>query len=462
MRAALVGLGAASLLGVLLAARPSVAQLRAPQPPAETDDFELVARADTYAALFRRALLPGTAGSLVATDSAVPVHEYVSVRATRLDAGPFTDGLDLEVSAWGRLWPTDTDLEQPLDADVQTAFATLRHGPAYARLGRQHVGGGAARFARFDGLLVSAALGRGFDIDAYAGLTVLPRWDARPGYHHLGAEADTLLRDAEALEQPERPGYWLSGARFGYQSSAFSGSASFHEQREAADIGRRNVGLDARTKVEWVSLGLSTILDTDSLRLADARLWAELSLVDPLSLSIEYLHTEPALWLSRQSVLSVFSTDRFDEAGGMATLRVSRAVALEGMAFLTIYDGHRPGARSEGTLRLTPDQRSTIRLSYVRLLAPHNGYHSLRTSLSRRLLTGTVGTLEAYGYFYDHTIQSYRTSTVYAATLSRQLSTPWSLLLGGSLARTPYAGLDAQALLRVSYAVDQSQLGIGL
>jgi hypothetical protein len=462
MRAALVGLGAAGFLGVLLGAHSSAAQLRAEEHAAETDDFELSARADTYAALFRRALLPGAAGSLVDTETAAPVHEYVSVRAQRVDAGPLEDGLDLEVSAWGRLWPTETAIERPLDGDVQTAFATLRFGPGFLRLGRQHFVGGAARFARFDGLAMGASLAHGFDLEGYAGFTVLPRWDSRPGYHHLGAEADTLLRDAEALEQPARAGHWLSGARVGYRGSVFSGAASFHEQREGGDIARRNLGLDARVKAAWAALGLSTILDTDSLRLADARIWAELSLVEDLSLSIEYLHTEPALWLSRQSVLSVFSTDRFDEAGGVATLRLSRRLRLEGSAFLTIYDEHRPGARSEGTLRLAPDERSLIRLSYVRVLAPRNGYHSLRTSLSRRLFSATVGTLEAYGYFYDHSIQSYRASSVYAATLSRQLSAPWSLLVGGSLARTPYAGLDAQALVRLSYAIDQTQLGIGL
>jgi hypothetical protein len=412
--------------------------------------------------LFRRALLPGAAGSLIETDTASPLHEYISIRAQRLDAGPLRDGLDLEVAAWSRLWPTESELEPPIDGDVQTAFATLRLGPAFARLGRQHIAGGAARFARFDGLTVGAELGHGLEIEGYAGLTVLPRWDSRPGYHHLGSEADTLLRDSEALGRPDRAGHWLSGARFGYRSPAFSGSASFHEQREGGDLARRNLGLDARARASGASLGLSTILDTDALRLSDARVWADLAPIDALSLSIEYLHTEPALWLSRQSVLSVFSTDRFDEAGGSAALALSRAIRLEGAAFLSVYDAGRPGARSEGTLRLVPDERSLVRLSYVRVLAPRNGYHSLRTSLSRRLLMATVGTLEVYGYFYDHAVQSYRTSSVYAATLSRQLSEPWSLLLGGSFARTPYAGLDAQALVRLSYAIDQSQLGIGL
>lgn len=458
MRAARVGVSAAILVGALLLVRPSKAQ----QPASETDQFELVARADTHAALFRRALLPGAAGSLVDTDTAVPVHEYVSVRAQRVDLGPLKDGLELEVAAWGRLWPTPSDFERSLDGDVQTAFATLRYGPGFARLGRQHVGGGAARFARFDGFLVGSTLGRGLELEGYGGLTVLPRWDARPGYHHLGAEADTLRRAPGALERPERAGHWLSGARFAYRSAAFSSSASFHEQREGGDVARRNVGLDARAKAAWASFGVSAVLDTDSLRLADARLWTDLSISGRLPLSLEYLHTEPALWLSRQSVLSVFSTARLDEAGGSATLQLWPAMRLEGAAFLSVYDQGRAGARSEGTLRLVPDERSLVRISYVRLLAPHNGYHSLRTSLSRRLLSATMGTLEVYGYFYDHAVQSYRTSSVYAATLSRQLSTPWSVLLGGSLARTPYSGLDAQALVRLSYAIDQSQLGLGL
>lgn len=454
MRAALVGESLALLSGALLCSRLAGAQPRAEAQATTDDDFELAARADTHAALFRRALLPGPSGSLVDTETAAPVHEYVSVQARHLDAGPLKDGLDLEVSAWARVWPTATDLERPLDGDVQTAFATLSHGPGLVRLGRQQLTGGAARFVRFDGLLLAARLGAGFEAESYAGLTVLPRWNARPGYHHLGAEADTLLRDEQALPEPERAGHWVSGARLGYRSSSLSASASFHEQRESHELARRSLGLDAHARWASTSFNLSGILDTDSLRLADVRVWAGLEPAPPLSLDLEYLHTEPALWLSRQSVLSVFSTDRLDEAGGMASLRLSRAIALEGASFLSLYDDHRPGARSEGTLRLLPDRRSVVRLSYVRVLAPRNGYHSLRASLSRRLLSATSGTLEAYYYAYDHAIAGYRSSTVYATTLSQQLSKDFQLLLGGSLARTPYAGLDAQAVARLSYSFD--------
>jgi hypothetical protein len=396
---------------------------------------------------------------LVETETAAPIYEYVSVRALRLDMGPLTDSLSVEVSAWARGWPTTARPERPFDGDVQTAFATLSHGPGFIRLGRQQMAGGAARFVRFDGLMLVGALGAGFEAGAYTGLTVLPRWDARPGYHHLGGEADTLLRDSSALAEPERSGHWLAGARFGYASSALSASASFHEQREDGGLSHRNLGIDASGRLRWASLHASTIVDTDSLRLADARLWANFSPLEAASLTVEYLRTEPALWLSRQSVLSVFASDRFDEVGGIATARLSDAITLEGSGFLTVYDDGRPGLRNEGSVRLSPDRRSVLRLSYVRLLAPKNGYHSLRASLSRRLLVQTTGTLEAYNYFYDHAIASYRTSSVYSATLSRQIVPAWTLLVGGSLARTPYAGLDAQALARASYSFEHSATG---
>ncbi len=457
MRARLVALSIVVVGVLLLGARRSVAQVRTES--VDTDDAEVVGSSETLISLFRRALSPGPAGSLVETETAAPVYEYVSVHARRIDVGGARDALSFEASAWARAWPTDTRVEQPLDGDVQTAFATLVVGRYTARLGRQQVTGGAARFTRFDGLLLTSRLPAGFDASAYAGLTVLPRWDARPGYHHLGAEADNLLREPDAAPEPERAGHWLAGAKLGYSSGPISASASFHEQRTAGDLARRNVGVDARARGSFASLNLSTILDTDSLRLADARVWADVSALSRGSFSLEYLHTEPAQWLSRQSVLSVFSSDRVDETGASAGWDFSRALRLEGAGFFSIYDEGSPGGRLETSARLAADRRTLLRLSYVRLLAPHNGYHSLRASLARRLLNRTTGTLEAYGYFYDAAIRSYRSSSVYAATLAQRFSTPWELLLGGSLARTPYAGVDLQALARLTYSFDAAGAG---
>lgn len=451
MRAARLSGGAAAL--TLLVVFPALAEPPELRPrPVEQDRFELRARSETYAVLFRRALSPGPEGSLIETDTALPLSEYLFLSAKDLDTRWRKNSVDLELAAWTRFWPGSSGPEQPLDGDVQTASVTYRQERAFVRFGRQQFIGGAARFSRFDGALLGAELGAGFSAQVYGGLTVLPRWDARPGYHHLGSDADSLLRDPQAYQQPKRSGDWLAGGRLGFSSPAFSASGSFHEQREHGDVAHRNLGLDARANVaKAMVLSGSAILDADSGRLADSRFWADASPWEPLGLSVEYLHTHPALWLSRQSVLSVFTTDRFDEVGAMARLRALGSLTLEGSGFVTLYDDNRPGTRSEGTLRFVADARTVLRLSYVRVLAPSNGYHSLRTSLSRQLFRETSATLEAYAYFYDHAVLGYRSSSVYAGTLAYEPSVSWRFLWGASLARTPYAALDAQTLLRVVY-----------
>lgn len=441
-------------------AEPSEAPTR-PRLPEPADRFELLAQSQTYATLFRRALAPGPSGSLLTTETIAPIYEYIQVRARDLDSPWHQDSVDIELSGWARGLLTDNRFEQPFDGDVQTAFVAYHQRDALFRLGRQQFVGGAARFARFDGALLSTSFGPGFSVETYAGMTVLPRWNERTGYHHLGSEADSLLRAPDAFEQPRRAGNWLAGARLGYSASRFSAAASFHEQRETSELAHRNLGLDVRANASpELAAAASAILDADARRLADARAWLDWGPTTWLQGSLEYLHTEPALWLSRQAVLSVFSNDRFDELGGTTKLRVLSNVSLEGMAFATLYDDHRPGGRGELTARLTPDSLTLVRVAYSRVLAPKNGYHSLRSSLSRRFPGHLAGTLDAYAYFYDHPISGFHTSVVYACTLTYEATARLSLLWGSSLTRSPYASLDAQTLLRASYAFDYPARGL--
>lgn len=425
--------------------------------PARGDDrHELEAHSETYAALFRRALLPGPSGAVVESETVAPIYEYLSLRASKLDTPWRPDSVTIELAGWGRVLTTDNRYERGLDGDLQTAFVAYQQDHFALRLGRQQVVGGAARFARFDGVMVGLERLSGISARAYAGFSVQPRWNERTTYHHLGSESDSLLRDPSVLDEIPRRRYWLAGASLGYQTRRASVMASFHEQRERSVLAHRNLGLDARASLsEMALLGGSAVLDTDSSRLADGRVWLDLTPVKPLSLSLEYLHTEPALWLSRQSVLSVFSSDRFDEAGGIVTLDLLRRLRLEGACFATVYDDHRPGARSEGTLRFSASRRTQLRLSYARVIAATNGYQSLRSSWQERLSRRLSSTLEAYYYFYDRAILGYRASSVYAGTLSYEPSERWSLLWGASLSRTPYAALDAQMLVRLSVAFDR-------
>jgi hypothetical protein len=423
------------------------------------DDHYLAVHSETRADLFRRAALPGPNGAIIGTETALPIRQSVSLSARDLDTPVGTDSTDFELSAWGLVAGAPDGLGPSPDGDIQTAFVRLHRGPASLRLGRQVVTGGAARYARFDGVTVDAALGMGFEASAYGGLTALPRWSARPAYYNLGSSSDVALRNPAALPPSGRSGYVLAGARAGWSNENVGATLSFHEQRDFGELSHRSLGADVRAQAsERVSVFGDAILEVDARRFSDARLWVDASPARPLDVSLEYRHTEPALLLARTSVLSVFSTGAFDETGAEGLLKASRDISLDASGFVQLYDGGRPGARSEVALKVVADKnrRTFVRLSHARLLAPDNGYHSVRASLSQRLMPSVTGTLEAYFYLYDHPVLRYRTSSVFAGTLGFRPSRALGVLLASSIAQTPYARLDAQTSLQVTCDFDVS------
>jgi hypothetical protein len=441
----------------LLVVQTSPAQA---QPPlaadADSAGYFVSVHGETRAELFRRAFLPA-AGALVTTVTTAPLRQYVLVRARELDTDPEQGTLDFELAAWSSATLGQSHPERPLDGDVQTANVGYRRGALGLRLGRQQVAGGAARFARFDGAAFSAELGSGLRTALYGGFTVLPRWNARPGYHYLGAAVDSDLRQPDALPEPERENSWLAGGSVGWSTRAAAARLSFHEQRGDLGLVRRNLGADARVAIlDDASVGGNGLVALDSMRVADARLFADWTPLRELSLSVEGLHAEPALLLSRESVLSVFSTAGFDEVGAVAGARLTRAFSLEARGFSQLYAGGEPGARAELASRVALDHASGsfARVAYSRVLAPDNGYHTLRSSLARRLLPSISGTLEAYAYLYDKAIRGRRVSSVYAATLTYETSSSLSALWGASIAESPYARFDAQTQIALAYDFD--------
>jgi hypothetical protein len=440
--------------GLLIAMAMDVTAARAdPDGPGGASPRILV-RSETHFQLYRRALLPGPYGAVITDELAAPVVEYVALTANDLDALGGAGTLDAELSAWGSATFGEAGAARRAVGDVQSAHVTYRRGPGFFRLGRQHVAGGAARYARFDGLSGGGRLPFGLALDAYAGLVVLPRWSERSGYHQLGAAADSLWRDPSALPEPERGEHWLAGGRAGYDARGVAGGVSVHEQRETGGLAHRNLGVDLRVEPSnEVGAGGNAVLDLDARRLADARLFATAAPLEALSVEAEVLHAEPALFLSRQSVLSVFSTDGYREAGGRARFRALRELTLTGSGLAQLYDDGELGHRAELGARVAPEpsEGTLLIVSLARVRAPGNGYVALRNAWRQRVADPLVGTLETHHYRYDDPIRGYDTSSVYAGTLRYSLSRELSVLWGASLARTPHAVADAQTRLALSF-----------
>jgi hypothetical protein len=414
------------------------------------------ANSETTLRLFQRALLPGPNGALVETDTVAPAYEYVSLSARDIDALGQVDGLELEFWGWASLNLVQTE-QSPFDGDVGAANATQHVGPAWVRLGRQLVAGGAARYARFDGLSAGMSFGsygaHHGSVDAYGGFTVLPRWDATPGYQQLGALQDSALRDPSVLEPVSRGAYALGGvrARYGYKSALDLG-LSFHEQREDGELGRRNLGASLHvTPLEQLDGNVDLVLDLDSLALADARSWVDWTYDDSLDASLEFLHTQPDLLLSRQSVLSVFATDSIDELGVTVGYTPLRHIKLAPYGYVEAFPEDEFGARAgvRATVFVDYSKRTRLVLGYGRVVLQGEGYHALQASLSHRLSAPVTLFAESYFYSYDRRIQGHRGSVVYAGNCQWQVARRVELLWGASLASTPYAARDAQTLLRL-------------
>jgi hypothetical protein len=451
---------ALALLAAALGAKSTFAQTPKEAPSSDAEAFAMDARATTYVHFFQRALAPGPAGAPAQTETLAPAYEYVSLRARGLD-GPLSAGtLEVELSGWGGYDAFDPGPERRLVGDLSAANVRQRIGPGYVRLGRQTFVGGAARFATFDGASGGVLDPSGIGADAYAGLTVLPPWDRRPGYQQLGSAADTLLKTPDALPPPKRAGTWLLGARAHYEKRTLGQvGLSFHEQRESSELGRRDLGFDLLVlPAEPVALSAEGILDVDSRRLADGRVFIDSQPGRTTSLSLSCSRTDPALFLSRQSILSVFHTDPFTETGGEVSYRPISRLVLRGAGFVQWFASDGVGARAEARARLTLSG-VTAELVLGRVSEPGDGYYTQRASLGWPLSLATLVTLEHATYLYDHAIRTTSTSMVEAASLSWRVSPLLQLLLGGTLVRSPYASVDTQTLLRAEIDIDAPQRG---
>ena len=433
------------------------AQRSPSEATAQPDHFFLSARSETQLRLFQRALLPGPDGALITADTQLPILERIDVRAREVDTALGVDATDVEVSAWGMAAAGEVGPERRVDGDVVTAKVTQRLGPAEVSLGRQLTAGGAARWSRFDGLSVGARSASGVGGVAYAGLTVLPRWDARPGTLHLGRGDPALVRDPTAAPRPSRSGYWLAGARAHVADPALGEiGLSVHEQRDAGELGRRTAGLDLQGEpMDRVQLVAQSLLDLGSAALADGRLALSFSPREGVALDVELLHTNPALFLSRQSVLSVFGSEPFDEAGSALSVGLSREIRLSCSIFVQRFGGGAGGNRGEVRLTAKPlgGDRLLAQLSAQRLNGIDNGYHALRSSLRYSFTRELWTTGEHYVYLYDEPIRDVGFSSVEALSLGWQALPLLDVLLGTSLSATPYAASDAQAMLRLRYSV---------
>jgi hypothetical protein len=417
--------------------------------------------ADTYLRLFERSPLPGPNGAVVSDTFAAPLYQYATLQVANVALPWEPASLDMELSAWGDVHLGEGEDLARVDGDITVASILHRYGWTYAKLGRQLQAGGAARVSRLDGLSLGLTTPFGLGAVAYGGWTVLPRWNERPGYHLLGSAADAVLRNPDAIAEPRRDGTWMAGGRasYSYQSYVNVG-ASFHEQRENGELGRRNLGADLRVAPhDMVALTGKVVLDADAWGVTDARGAVDLYPIRDMSLAAEYAHATPSLFLSRQSVLSVFSLDAFHEAGASIGYRPIEMWRIGASGYADVFEGGDLGARlgANSSIELAEWVPILLRAEYGWVAEPSNGYHSARVSVVYKPVDPVALTAESYLYFYQTAINGVPLSAVGVLSGEWTFAEGFAALASGSAAKTPYASLDLQALARLRINLDWEQ-----
>ena len=424
------------------------------------DEYDLYIASRTYLRMFQRRYLIGFVDAGPEDETLVPIYEYVSLRAHRIDAPWGRDGIDFRLSGWGLADFGEISDERRVTGDLMDANVTGRFGPAHVTLGRQLTQGGPALVTRFDGVAFGLHDEGGLGIEGYGGLSVRPRFRQRREYVLMGSAAESLLRQPDALPDTSATDGWLAGGRVSYRVPALlDAGASFHERHERGELDRRWASGDVRlTPMDEVLVGGVGTADIDGGHLVEVRGFADVMPLDALTTTAEVLHTNPSLFLSRGSVLSVFSLDTVTEAGGEVAYRLTPAWTVAGSGHVQWFAEDGTGYRLGGRTRARLGSNLVAQVKYSRVTEEDLGYHGLRGSLSMELSKAWTATTALQHYLYDRAIRGVESSSYGSATLEfGQPEDSWRLMLGGFATRSPYATLEAEALARLSIDLDRSQ-----
>ena len=136
---------------------------------------------------------------------------------------------------------------------------------------------------------------------------------ADPGYDDYGA----------GFSDWDRQGDYAVGGRIFYRlAGRVSAGVSVLEVTELDETDRRLLGVDLDfTPLSWLGATGNAALDLVASRLQEANLALDLVPIRQLTLSADYRHADPTLYLSHMSIFSVFSTEEYDAVGGAVRVR---------------------------------------------------------------------------------------------------------------------------------------------
>ena len=362
----------------------------------------------------------------LATDTVAPVYEMLTLSARDV-ANPVAERLELVVSAWGGAnlgtnpWWNGYVNSGTFSGDLSLAFVKgeFGKGAVVARLGRMMVAGGNSRMLQLDGASLLWRAPAGFSLSAFGGSPVSARFDARGGPQ----DANPVSGDVAA------------GGRLAWTHQVLELGASALMAWDTGSTSREEVAGDLRlSPLRWLDVLASGSYAMDRSQWAEIAGSAIVRASSALSVSLDYRHTIPSLFLSSQSILWVFSDAYREDVGANVRWSPSRAVSIDvGGALLLSEDGF----RALGRLTWRPDRLGAVGVEGSWLDATDNAYGYGRVFASRRFGSLTA-TLDLQAMHFDPQVNLQDWSYLGSASLGLPIAKGLSATVAASAGVTPW------------------------
>jgi hypothetical protein len=394
--------------------------------------------------------LTGQTPDLVTT---APLFEILNVSARGV-TNPLAKDLQLVVSTWGsyeladRRWDNGTGSN--LTGDVTNAYAAGRlFGDALTlRVGRAHVMTGVARMIQLDGgeAIVSVPVGAlGLRLSGYGGVPVSQRFASRSGIRSWNPVAGDLAYGGRASVS-----YALAGGAAGRGVDA---GVSINMVEDDGDPVREEAGVDVRFQpngtINVFGLGAYSLYDERFSEATVALSWAA---AKKLHVTADWRYTAPDLFLSRNSILSVFSAERRNDYGGGVRYELRRGLDVGADYHLAVepgedgdYYGHAAEAGVEWRRGATSAGAEIVFLD-----AFENGYTGARL-FGKQELGRIFVTADVLTHFFREEVNGEDYSVTGALTGGMKLAKGFSAVVSGRAGMTPYLEQTFDVIAKLAY-----------
>jgi hypothetical protein len=414
-------------------------------------------------------------------DTVTPVFELFSVQAHDLRNPVFTN-LEVVVAGWASYdvgevrWNAGTT--EKFTGDLTTGYVrgALFNRALTLRLGRASMVAGASRMLQLDGGDLLLRLPGGLALSAFGGIPVTQRFQTRAGERSWNPAGGDLAYGGRLGWTLPLPGAYgraldvgasyvaVTDAKLAFAAVPAPTAGNPDATRAVSDSGgatvRQDVGLDFRLQpVANLVLTANGTYAMSAGRLAEMGVTALWTASKKVFVTVDLKKVAPDLFLSQNSILSVFTDAERTDVGGGVRYQASESTSL-GLDYHALLEptgegsktelGHEAAARAEWEHGPTRVGGELSYLTASGLGAEKNGYVGGR-AFGRRELGRAFVTGDVVVHSFQQAINGNKLAVNGTLSAGYAVGGGWSTVLAGRAGVTPFLEQQADVMLKLVY-----------